>query len=119
MTYVRQSYPSPPQFFALPPQELSPKQCPKKYSADLQHFRRSSLSFKKLAPSLCAFYFHFTDLAQMQSSIEAMIKPKAPHLPLIRPAPLFAPFSIPYRQKRPDFGECCEATLAFKQSLIS
>ncbi len=113
------SYPSPPRVCFFSSRALLFKQIPKKKSSDLQHFRRSSLSFKKLAPSLCVFYFHFTDLAQIQSSIEAMIKPKAPHLPLIRPTPLFAPFSIPYRQKRPDFGECCEAALAFKQSLIS
>ncbi len=117
--YCLESYPSPPKYLSSSPQVLSLKQCPQRDPADLQHFRRSSLSFKKLAPSLCVFYFHFTDLAQIHPSIEAMSKPKAPHLPLIRPAPLFAPFSTPYRQKRPNVEECCEATLAFKQSLNS
>ncbi|BBO59300.1 hypothetical protein MPB2EB_0416 [Mycoavidus sp. B2-EB] len=113
--YCLESYPSPPKYLFSSPRVLSLKQCPKKHSANLQHSRRSPFSFKKLAPSLCAFYFHFTDLAQVQSSIEVMIKPKAPHLPLIRPTP---PFSTPYRPKRPDSEEYCEAALASKQSLI-
>ncbi|WP_126354004.1 hypothetical protein [Mycoavidus cysteinexigens] len=117
--YCIQSYPSPPKISFFISQASLLKQNPKEKSPDLQYFQRSSFSFRKLAPSLCAFYFHFTDFAQIQPSIEAMIKPKSPHLPLIRPAPLFAPFSTPYRQKFLDFGECCEATLAFKQNLIS